>query len=213
LDRVRNRLDPSVLAPIRTAEFSLLLRSRQYVHLRSSLARKPADIFLAGNQSVVVSDSIHHRPRRRARNWTPLDRRIGIHVRSTHRAGDSSPQPVSRGDAAVIAVGDSPFRLRPPRMEISNADRVDRGSHQLLLASGIRRELGPRPLLSRAARRSRTYLSAGIPAGRAHHRLFSNPPDAGAMGAPMEVKQLIFLTYICLVPLCRTHPYLRRLTS
>ena len=37
-------------------------------------------------------------------------------------------------------------------MEVSNAYRVDRGSDQLFLASAIRCELGPRPVLSRTAR-------------------------------------------------------------
>src|SRR5260370_29076691 len=70
LDSVRDCLDPFVLATVRTAEFSLFLRSRQSVYLRRPLARELTDIFLAGNWAVVFPDSICNRPRGRACKWT-----------------------------------------------------------------------------------------------------------------------------------------------
>ena len=69
---------------------------------------------------------------------------------------DSPAQSVSRRDAAIAVVGDLAFRLRPARMEVADADRVDCGSDQLFLASAIRCELGPRPFFSRTAHRAGT---------------------------------------------------------
>jgi hypothetical protein len=42
--------------------------------------------------------------------------------------GDSATQFVSRGDAAVAAMGDRAIRLRRARLEISDADRA--GEHR-----------------------------------------------------------------------------------
>ena len=133
---------------------SLLLRA---------LAGKSADIFLAGKRTTALPDSIHHRSCGGSSKRSALDRWHGVYVRSTRSAAHSIAESVSRGHPAIAAVGDLAFRLRPARLEVSDADCVDRGSDQLFLASAVRCELGPRAFLSRTARRSGVLVSVGLP--------------------------------------------------
>ena len=125
VDLVGDGLGASLLAPVRSAEFSFLLRSRKYRDHNRSLDREPADIFVAGDQPTVFSDFIHYRLSGRSSEWTTSDRRNGIYVRSAYSIIDTPAQSVSRGDAAVAAVGDMAFRLRPPRLESADAHRMD----------------------------------------------------------------------------------------
>ena len=120
-----DRLGADLLARIRVAEFPLFLRSGKCFHRRGSLARKPADIFVAGMFAVVVPESIHGRFGVRSREWTSPDRRNGIHVRSARCSVDSDAELVSRADTAIAAVGNLAVGLRPARVEVSNTDRVD----------------------------------------------------------------------------------------
>src|SRR5271166_5913513 len=61
LDCLCDPVDTSVLAAVRFAEFSLLLRSRQSLDCCRSLAGKSADIFLASQRPAVVPDLVHRR--------------------------------------------------------------------------------------------------------------------------------------------------------
>jgi hypothetical protein len=159
---MRDRLDTRVLAAVWDAKFSVLLRSWQLVHHRRSVDGKRADIFLAGHWAVVVPDFICGRPGEHSDRGEAFDRRHRVYVRSPDPFTDSIVEPVSCRDASTIAMGNSTFRLRPERVEVSNADCLDGSSDQLFLASGIRCKLGSRAVLSRTARPAGNCLYTDI---------------------------------------------------
>src|SRR5712671_7277369 len=70
----------------------------------------------------------------------------------------------------------------PPRMALPDADRLGGGSRQLFLASAVRRELGPGPLLPRATRDARPALPAGVSSRGPPGRVLSHPPAAAMVG-------------------------------
>ena len=111
VDSVRDRVDPSLFAAIWRAEFPVLLRLGKLIYSGRALARKLLDIFLAGDESIVISNPVHYRSRWGAAEWAPFHRRHGIHVRSAGAAGDSIAQFVPRGYASVVALGDLATRL------------------------------------------------------------------------------------------------------
>src|ERR1700678_57254 len=104
-------LGAGLLAGVRSAEFSFLLRSRQPAHRRRPLARESAHFFLAGYRPALLSDALYHRFGGRSGQRTSLDWRYGIHVRSARSSVDSPAQSVSCGGATAAAVGDLAFRL------------------------------------------------------------------------------------------------------
>lgn len=187
---------PRLLAGIWSAELSFFLRSGQSVYCGRVLARKLADIFLAGIFTSVVPESILRRPGGRVFQWTAPDRRNGIYVRSAPCPVDSPAQPVSCGDTAAAVVGDLAFGLRRKRLEGSDAHRLDCGSDQLLLATAIRCELGSRTVLSRAAHSAWTKLSVGISDNCSCSGLLSDAPLSCVAHATMAGKILIFLARI-----------------
>ena len=106
VDDLADRLGPYLLAAIWDAEFSFFLRHRECAHRDWFVAGKPADLFLGGMWAALFSNAIHHRSCGSAPPQSPHHRRNGIHVRSAPVADDSTPEFVSRGNAAVAAVGD-----------------------------------------------------------------------------------------------------------
>src|ERR1700722_7730744 len=99
-------LGAGLLAAIRTAEFSFLLRSWKCVDRNWLVAGESADFFLGRFRIAVVSDDLHGGSCRSPVDWPPHCRRHGIHVRSALAARHSPSQFVSRGNAAAAFVGD-----------------------------------------------------------------------------------------------------------
>src|SRR5579872_2440674 len=143
LDRLADPLGAPVLAAIRRAEFSLLLRPGKYSDRNCVVVGEPADLFLDCVWTAFIPDALHRRFRRSFAQLPPHHRRHRIHVRSRPAAPHSPPQFVSRGHAAAAAVGDLAPGLRPARMEVANADGVGRSAAQLFLAARAGCELGP----------------------------------------------------------------------
>jgi hypothetical protein len=93
VDRGRDGVDPGVLAAVRGAELSLLLRSGKSFYSGGAVVGEFADFFLAGLFAITVSKFIHYRFGGSIDRRKTLDRRDGIHVRSTHCFADS-PAPL-----------------------------------------------------------------------------------------------------------------------
>src|SRR5260370_4434098 len=145
---------------------------------------------MAGLRIAGVSNALHcgsrerrsHRPSHRGRNR--------IHVRPECSVADSPAQPVSYSDATPVAVGDTALRLRPPRLEISDAHHLDRGADQLLLAPRARRELGPRSILPRTACRAGLGLLSGGFGRSPSARVFPDTPAVVVLDSPPEFSPL-----------------------
>src|SRR5260370_2438022 len=101
---------------------------------------------------LVIPDAIYYRSCGLLSDRPPHYWRHGIHVRSRPAAVHPPAEPVSRGDSAAAAVGNLAAGLRPARLAAADADRVDRGADQLLLASRDGCELGSGTIFPSAAR-------------------------------------------------------------
>src|SRR5208282_5795240 len=66
-------------------------------------------------------------------------------------------------------------------METADADRVDRGAHQFFLAASVGRELGARPVLSRATRRPGLVVSGRLSDRGAAGCLLADAPAVAAL--------------------------------
>src|ERR1700687_446861 len=142
MDPLAARLGAALLAAIRLAEFSLLLRSRECVNWNWFVAGESSDFFLGGLWITLLPDALYRRSCRRFADRTTHHRRHRIHVRSALAAAHPPAQLVSRSHSASTFVGDLASRLRPARMETPNADGLDRTSNQLSLAARAGCELG-----------------------------------------------------------------------
>src|SRR5712671_4359775 len=190
MDRLDNCMAAALLAALRPAEFSIFLRHRKHPYRCGFVAGKPADIFMAGLRIAGVSNALHRRSRDHRCHGSSRHGRNRIHVRPECSVADSPAQPISYSDATAVAVGDTALRLRPPRLEISDAHHLDRGADQLLLAPRARRELGPRPILPRTACRAGRGLLAGVPVGATFGRVFPDTPAVVVVDSPPELPLL-----------------------
>ena len=160
-----------------------------------SLAGECVDIFLAGKRAAALPDSLHSSILR------------GRFVSGRHLIGGTEYMfdphiPLSIRLLSLFHVVTPPLLLwailssglRPARLEISDADRVDRGSDQLFLASGIRCELGSWTLLSRTACSARTLISFGISDYCSRGNLLSHSPFSLVCGlrGRTELQNLVF---------------------
>src|SRR5258708_30625260 len=178
LDRLGDRLGPVLLDPIRPAKLPVLLRSGKPLPHARPVVGEPSDFLLASGRTAAVPDPLRHRLGRGFQHWLPPGGRQGIHVRSQRTFIHSPAQLVSRGHSSAVAVGHLAPGLRRSRMALPDPDRLGGGSRQLFLASAVRRELGPGPLLPRATRYARPALPAGIPSRGPAGRVLSHPPAA-----------------------------------
>src|SRR6202035_5279627 len=148
MDPLAASLGAALLAAIRFAEFSLLLRSGKHIDRNWFVAGESSDFFLGGLWITFLPDALYRRSGRRSADGKTHHRRHRIHVRFGLAAAPPPAQLVSRSDAAAASVGDLASRLRPARMETPNADGLDRTSNQLSLAARAGCELGSWAFLS-----------------------------------------------------------------
>ena len=112
LDGVGAGVGADLLVAVWPSELSFLLRPREYSHRGRSLDGKLTDLLVAGLRATPFSKFVYRRSGFSRCDGTSLHRRNRVHVRSAHRALDSSAWLISRADAAVAAVGDLAPGLR-----------------------------------------------------------------------------------------------------
>src|ERR1700686_1015263 len=111
MDPLAGRLGAALLAAIRFAEFSLLLRSGKRIDRNWFVAGGSSDFFLGGLGVTFFPDALYRRSCRRFADRTTHHRRDRVHVRSGLAAAHPPAQLVSRSHAAAASVGDLASRL------------------------------------------------------------------------------------------------------
>ena len=193
LDRVGDSLGAVLLETVWAAEFSILLRPGKFLHRRRTMAGESAHVLLASDWLAAVPISVHYRPGGSAREWPTPYWRHGIHVRSRHTAIRPVAQSVSHRHPSAAALGHLARGIRSTRMEVSDADHVDRDTDQLFLAARIQHKLGSRSLFSRAARGTRIGLSFSIFNFGSSFHLLSHALVSLVACAPPEIHAWLIL--------------------
>src|SRR5579863_4842111 len=106
LDDLAPSVGAAVLAAIRSAEFSFLLRSGKSSDRNRPMDGECADFFLGRIWTAFIPDDLHRRSRGSLADRPPHDWWHGIHVRSGLAAQSPPAEPVSCGHPAAAGLGD-----------------------------------------------------------------------------------------------------------